>query len=214
MMKQLFRLDGALLQWMTTLGHMILVSIFWIIGCLPIITIGTSTTALYYATVKSIKKGRSYVWTEFWQAYKRNFVKGSVITSIVVLLGSLFYINRNIFLETRDPGQGRMLLLFGVCLVLLAAVLVYLFPVMSRFQMKLSAMLGLSFVMSLKYLPFTVLLLMSTLLVAWAQIMVLPWPLIFVVPAGLCYVNSYLIEKVLKAYTPKPADSEDAWYYE
>lgn len=213
-MKSLFQLDGVLFQWMTRIGHLVLLSIFWVIGCLPIITIGASTAALYYATVKSVRRGRSYVWTEFWQAYKRNLFSGSLVTVGMLLLLLFFYMNRTIFQNTLDLSQRRLLVIFGGLLILLGATLMYLFPVMSRFQMKLLQMIGLSFVMCLRFIPTTVMLLFATVLTVWAQIMILPWPLIFLVPAVLCYLNSYLIERVLKVYMKKPADVEDAWYYE
>ena len=34
------------------IGNILLVSVLWLIGCIPVITIGTSTIAMYYAMVK------------------------------------------------------------------------------------------------------------------------------------------------------------------
>ena len=66
--------------------------------------------------------------------------------------------------------------------------------------------------MAVRFLPITIVLTTVTVFVVWLQIVILPWPCIFVVPAAWCYAASFLIEKALGAYTPKPAEDEDAWY--
>lgn len=45
--------------------NLIAVSVLWIVCSIPLITIGTSTSALYYAVVKSIRKGFGYPVREF-----------------------------------------------------------------------------------------------------------------------------------------------------
>ena len=37
------------------IGNILLVSVLWLIGCIPVITIGTSTIAMYYAMVKAVR---------------------------------------------------------------------------------------------------------------------------------------------------------------
>ena len=64
-MGQLFSTDGIVYRFMTTTGNIILATILWIIGCIPVVTIGTSTAALYYTVVKSVRKDVGYVHSEF-----------------------------------------------------------------------------------------------------------------------------------------------------
>ena len=60
-MKGLFSPDSAIGKALTKIGELVILSIIWFITSLPVITIGASTTALYYATVKSLRMGRGYV---------------------------------------------------------------------------------------------------------------------------------------------------------
>jgi len=43
------------------IGNILLVSVLWLIGCIPVITIGTSTIAMYYAMVKAVRCEEGYV---------------------------------------------------------------------------------------------------------------------------------------------------------
>ena len=42
------------------IGNILLVSVLWLIGCIPVITIGTSTIAMYYAMVKAVRRADGY----------------------------------------------------------------------------------------------------------------------------------------------------------
>ena len=48
------------------IGNILLVSVLWLIGCIPVITIGTSTIAMYYAMVKAVRCEEGYVTKEFF----------------------------------------------------------------------------------------------------------------------------------------------------
>ena len=43
----LFEVDGLLYRILTKILQLICLNMLWLLGCLPIITIGVSTTALY-----------------------------------------------------------------------------------------------------------------------------------------------------------------------
>ena len=47
--------DNLLMQFSDRVSDVIFLSIFGVIGCIPVLTIGTATTALYYAAMKSIR---------------------------------------------------------------------------------------------------------------------------------------------------------------
>ena len=47
--------DNLLMQFSDHVSDVIFLSIFGVIGCIPVLTIGTATTALYCAAMKSIR---------------------------------------------------------------------------------------------------------------------------------------------------------------
>ena len=71
-MGNFFSTDGPLFEGMAYIINIIYVSVLWILFSIPIITIGASSTALYYTVTKVIRHGRSYIFREFWQSFKSN----------------------------------------------------------------------------------------------------------------------------------------------
>ncbi len=61
--------NNLLVRFTNSLADMIYLSCLWLIGCIPILTVGTSTTALYYAAMKSIR-GDGSVAKNFFKAYR------------------------------------------------------------------------------------------------------------------------------------------------
>lgn len=210
-------------------GELIILSLLWIVCSLPIVTIGASSTALYYATVKSVRKDRGYAAKEFFRSFKRNLKSGTIVTLLYgVVIGLLLYNREYISAVTGQgdvaqavgflgQGAGENLLLFVIydgILILMAAMAMYLFPVLSRFDMKVSDILKLTFVMSIRYLFITVLLLIGFCLVVYLQWNYLPIPTIAILPGAWTLLSSYGVEKAMKKYMGTAQPGEDAWYFE
>ena len=87
MLDRLFSTDGIIYRFLNKTGNIILATILWLMGCIPIVTIGTSTAALYYTMVKSVRKDVGYVHAEFWRGYKLNCMKGVAATALLLALG-------------------------------------------------------------------------------------------------------------------------------
>ena len=87
--------------------------------------------------------------------------------------------------------------------------------------MKLTGIVKLSFVMSIRYFYYTILIIAGTAALVWLQYYYLPMPCIFVLPGAWCYVVTFMMERALLAYMPAKEEAQkdqggetDAWYYE
>ncbi len=213
-MNKWFGSEGYLLSAMTKIGNIAILTILWLIGCIPIVTIGTATTALYYAIVKSVRRERNYPVKEFWNAYKRN-LKGGLLCTVMILVGSaVLYMNRTYLLRSTGEHQDAWIWTYNILILLFAGWAAYVFPVLSRFKLKLIDIWKLAFVMEVRFLPFTAILILGTTLTIWLQLNLLPWPTILVLPGLWCFIASFIVEKALKAYTPEPEEGEQVWYDE
>lgn len=216
MVGQLFSTDGAVYRFMTKTGNIILATILWIIGCIPIVTIGVSTAALYYTMVKSVRRDVGYVHSEFWRGYKLNFRKGILATMAFLAMGALLGAEMRLVLENGVQVSRMWYSLSGLLILLMVMIVLYLFPVMSRFDMKLSRLCMLSFVMSIRFWYITLALAAGLLATAAAQFYLLPMPLILLTPGLWCYASSFLVEKAMKAYMPKRQEEDQEqppnWY--
>ena len=61
-----FNWDNIVFQMLGKLVDCVWVSILWVICCIPVFTIGASTTALYYTVHKSIRGDRGYTTRTFF----------------------------------------------------------------------------------------------------------------------------------------------------
>lgn len=216
-MDQLFSTDGMIYRFLNKTGNIILATVLWMVGCIPVVTIGTSTAALYYTMVKSVRKDVGYVHSEFWRGYKLNFKKGVASTVLLLALGSVLGAEMWLVLENGVEVGRIWYTLSGLLILLTVLIVLYLFPVMSRFDMKLGRLCMLSFVMSIRFWYITLALLAGLVIVVFAQFYLLPIPMILLTPGLWCFASSFMVEKAMKAYMPKPEESGDGeetknWY--
>ncbi|MDE6674342.1 MAG: YesL family protein [Acetatifactor sp.] len=216
-MDQLFSTDGMIYRFLNKTGNIILATVLWLVGCIPVVTIGTSTAALYYTMVKSVRKDVGYVHSEFWRGYKLNFKKGVTSTVLLLALGSVLGVEMWLVLENGVEVSRIWYTLSGLLIVLSVLIVLYLFPVMSRFDMKLGKLCMLSFVMSIRFWYITLALLAGLVIVVFAQFYLLPIPMLLLTPGLWCFASSFMVEKAMKAYMPKPEESGDGeetknWY--
>lgn len=113
-----------------------LLSILWVIASLPVITIGASTTALYYTVVKVIRNNEGYAWREFWNGFRANFKQATVIWIVAaLLLAGAVADTVVVYLLTAAGRSSRWLCLPFVLLLVFGMMwLQYIFPYISRFE--------------------------------------------------------------------------------
>lgn len=203
--------DGKIVSLLNKTGEIILLNMVFLVCCLPAVTLGPALASLYYATMKSIRRERGYPVREFFSSMRRTFKKGILLTLLAAAwLGLLFF--GRYYAGTGQwkgsPGAG----LYDVFIIVSICVMIYIFPVLSRFEMKLTGILKLSFLMSIRFLPLTVLSVVGLAAVVLLMIYVLPIPCIFFVPGLWCLVQTFLTERALLAYTPEAEPGEEKWF--
>lgn len=228
-MREFFSYDGPFIECLQKIGTLIVLGILFLVCSLPVITIGTSASALYYAIAKSVRRGRGYPVREFFRAFKRNLGKGILLTVLFGAAAALLLYNRELLSQTAGKGSGILFgsniggtdgkvltfyVIYDGLLVLMAMFGIYLFPVLSRFAMKTGDLVKLSFVLSMRFIYFTLPLLAGLGLLIYLQYKFLPIPMVILLPGGFTYLSSFLIERAMKKYTPAPKEGEDAWYLE
>lgn len=213
-MNKIFGPDTVFFRVMNQVGNVIAVTLMWLVGCIPIVTIGTSTTAMYYTVVKSVRRGEGYVTKEFLGAYKRNLKNGILLTLVFLLLAGVLAVDRIYVDQAQTQTAAAMSLGYTLLILVVAALFLYIWPVMSRFTMGKWNCFRLALLMVFRHLPFTVVFLALWIL-GICLVWLIPVPMTFVVPGACCYVESLLMEKLLRKYMAKPETEEDLekWYY-
>lgn len=208
-LKDLFAHDGKLVGIVQKIGEVILLNLVFLLTCIPIITIGSACTSFYYAMIKSVRREHGSPVVEYFSSFKRTLKKGIGITAFtIVWLFGLYYG----LTVAGDNASITISSIYGVILAVTVGMLIYVFPVFSRFEMKVSGIMKMSFVMCIRHLPVTLLVAAGSALLGWLLIYIVPIPCILILPGFWCLLVTYPMEWVLQKYMPQSED-EDAWYY-
>lgn len=207
-MFQLFDIDSPIMHFLEKLGDTLILSLLWL-GCsLPLVTIGASTTALYYATIKSIC-GEGAVWKDFFYSFRQNFKQSLSLT----LLGSAIFALLYVDLRFLTVGYLRSVQVFvGMAGFLTMAILSYAHPLLAWFEWTVGELLKTSVLLSVANLPKTVMIVVMNaapmLLLLWQTdwfIRLIPlWICLWT--GGIARLNSHMFLKMFEKITPKQND--------
>ena len=207
--RKFFQFDGNFYDYSGKLFDLLAVSFFFVLGSLPVVTMGASFSALYHAVTRSIRQNEDSVSSQFWRAWKRDLRQSIPIWLAVAGALFLLLLNIGILREHITGLVGLFFLVFyWVLLALAATVGCYAFSALSRFDMPAGWILKLALYMTFRYFPVSLLLLA---LFALAYSLLLRWllPLVLIVPGAFACAASFLIEPLLKRHSPKSNSEEN-----
>ncbi|NLO09859.1 MAG: YesL family protein [Clostridiales bacterium] len=219
-MSNFFNMDNPLFSILSKICDMLFISIAYIFLCLPIITIGPASTALYYTVVKVIRKERGYVFREFFKSFRLNFKRASILGVLLVIVFVILGFDLVYAYGLTAPDSTKGSLLMGVFIgitFLVVAFSQYVFPILSRFDMTIKQLIKAAIFMSMRHIHFTILMIIVNALAV--VITYFFFAFIFIAPATVVLVNSFMIEMVFKKYMPESEGAgeetgKDEWYLE
>ena len=182
----------------------------WMVCSLPIFTIGASTTALYKVTLKVADETDSTISKEFFKAFRDNFAQATRIWLIMLVAGILLGTDGYIVSHLRAASTGPMAVLWTLNLALIICasivyviVLIYVFPLISRFENTDWAMIKNSFLIGIHFLFCTISVAAIHFAMFYAVVAIFT-PL-FIFGEGLCaLLSSYLMLNVLRIVSGDP----------
>lgn len=202
---------NPLFSFLNLLGQLILLSILWTVCCLPIITVGASTVALYYTVVKVLRRNQDSLFAAFFREFRNNFLQSLNINMVFLCyFGILAYFAIPRLSAAQSGADIGFYALVGLA-ILGALPLSLVYPTISRFYHKGGALVRFLLMVIGKH-PHIVL--GCTLLLAAGILLVLsnPAALLFV-PGVVCYVQSLLLEPVFRKYSAADSDPNyEMWY--
>lgn len=218
-MMDFFSKDGPIFSTLNKTGELLLLGLCFVLTSIPVITIGASASALYYAVVKSVRRERGYCIKEYINGLGKFLLKGSLLTLtmglvIALSLTGLYSLTlKDVpFVPDNEMARSIMRSVYYVLIIVVAITGIYIFPVLSRFEMKLKEIIKLSFVMALRFFYYTLIILSVIVMMFYLYYKFLPvWAAVFV-PGILTYLLSFLIERAMKKYIVVTDENKDQWY--
>ena len=207
MFRSIFNPENPLMITISQITDCIFLSMFWLLGCFPVVTVGTATAALYDAVWHGFRQGDKHTWQRFLQSYRRN-LKPGLLPSLVFLVMS-FVLIRVLVLVWNNAVYGNISWSVFAAAAFLALVITgigsILFPMLSRFENSTAALFSNTVRLGLAHLPMTLGLgLLNGATIFLCARYVVP---LFFLPALCSLISTLFIEPMFKPYMQKEEDA-------
>lgn len=197
-------IDSPVMRVLGRLGDIIILNMIFVVGCIPVITIGTSLSALYAVAMKMARGEEPSVWKEFWKAYKRNFKQATICWLIMAVVAMLLFVDFRIIRVFQGSMYSVMRVILAIILGMWILMFQYLFPYIARFENGIFATLRNALLLAAVNIPFTIVItglsvgsLIVTLFTSRSFVVAsILW--VFFGFAVLSYAQSFLLCRILK----------------
>lgn len=115
--------DQPFFAWMGFIGDVAVLSVVWLLCCVPVVTIGASTAAAFSVAGKMAAKEDYFVIKDFLAAFKRDWKQASALWGIFAAAAVLIAADYQIGLANPGSLGGALIALsaaLGVCLLCVA----------------------------------------------------------------------------------------------
>lgn len=202
--KDNFRGDSAYSHIMTKAFDILWLSLLWLFCSLPIITVGISTTALYYVMIKLVRDEETAITRTFFRAFKDNLKQGFVSGILLILAIGIMVADFHIL---GSQSESTSSIMYGCCVVVmivLTAIFSYVFPLMAKFENTLGKQFGNAARLAASHLWQTIVMVLVNLFPA-AWFMISPetfsaifWIWVFIGMGVQSFVNSLLLSEIFR----------------
>ena len=198
--------DNKFFAFLSNVTNLIILNLIWIVFCIPVVTIVPATAAMYYTTMKMVKKEDPYIVRSFLRSFRQNFRQGIILSAILVAVVGLLYVDMQVLQSFPSKFHLVLLIVFYALCALTAVVAAYVCPLLSQFNNTIIATMKNSVIIGLSHPVKTIVVLGFDSI---PIIIFLYWPnyfistLLFWVLLGfsvIAFVNSVIFSKIFEKY--------------
>ena len=214
-MSRFFNPDNPIMEFIAKIFDLILLNLIFIFSCVPIITIGASTSALSYVTLKMVRNEEAYIVRSFFKSFKDNFKQATIINLIMIAVGAVLYLDLNV--AKNMPGSAGQIfhVIFMAFVIIYYVLFLYVYPILARFYNTIRNTIKNALFMAIRHLPYTVVMVLIglcpllLLFIGSYQIQSTLFALFLVMGFGvIAYCNSFFLVKIFDHYMPKEENEE------
>ncbi|MDO4268747.1 MAG: YesL family protein [Eubacteriales bacterium] len=220
MLAGFFNYDNPVWRFIGKFFDIMILNLLWVVCSIPIVTMGASTTAVYYVTMKLVRDEDSSTIRSFFKSFKENFRQATIIWLILLAAGCLIGFDLYFFMRVRtDASMFRTVMLavfLGFALIWLCITL-FVFPLQAKFYNPVRRTIFNAFFMSIRHFLHSLgMIAVDVLMVALA--LFVPWLMAVMTLFGFplfAFVNSCVFVSVFDKYIPKQEEEQrtdgDVW---
>ncbi len=160
---KLFSLDSPVYRFMQRLWDVVKLNFMWILFSLPVVTVGCSTIAAAYVTLRMVDESEGDVVKDFLKGFRTNWKQGIPLSFISVICFLAVYFDFQLYNNLQENSLIFLLMgVFGVYIFTLS--LLYVFHLIARYENTLLGSIRNSFRLSMKFFLRTLLLVVILIL--------------------------------------------------
>lgn len=195
-MRWIFDINNPIMRYVIKIFDCMCLSVLWLVMCLPIFTIGASTTAMFAVIHRYIRLEEEGLWKTFWKAFREELKRSTLCWFAGLLILLLLVVDALVFRTMVLKGQllGNLYWLILLLMGIEATWLIYLFAYIERFTGGVKDSMRFSLLMMILH-PIKSLTILALVLGSAALIILAPG-LLTIVPAALCWLCDIVVASV------------------
>jgi len=210
-MNQILNINSKYSAFMNKIIVFIVLNFIWVLSCIPIITAGAGTTAIYYCLMKYRLQGSLDLIKDFTDSFKRNFKQSTIAWLIYLIMGIILSLDYYVLFKTDFTYKFIFLILTSFVALTYLLSFIYFFPLLARFDNSNLNLLKFSIILGYKHISKSVLLIgifaFEILLNSLSAILIPLW-----VIAGytlVAYLNVMIYLSIFKHYEGENSNGID-----
>lgn len=196
--------EHIIVRLLTRIFDFLLLNVLWVLCSIPVISLGASTTALYSVMLKIVEEG--YIIWDFLKAFKRNFRQSTTVWCILLGIGVALFADYQFVQNISGVMRTIGMVLLGMIVLVYIYEVVFVFPLIARFDNTTINMLKNAVLIPISRLPYAVFVLglsgmcVCVTLLNRTTIMIgaVVWSMIGV--SLIVYANSLLLRRMFCPY--------------
>lgn len=196
-MGKVFSYDSPVWKFMGRLIDFAYLTLLWAVTSIPIITIGASTTTIYYITLKMADNQEEYLTRMYFKNFVRFFKETTVVWLMVLAAGAVLAGDFYICMQVKSPAAAALMSAFAVIALVYLMTLLYVFPVMARINQSPAGYIKAAFFLAIRYFGWTVLGLVIFLCILAVGIFGF-WPLLLLCVGLTAYLQSLIFRQIFQ----------------
>lgn len=193
-------LANPVLDFINTLCNFVVLNLVFLISCLPVITIGTALSSLYYVTLREARGEYGYLVRTYIKEFRKNLKSGTAAFAVLFVIGAVILFNLAFWFNLGGIPAAVITGLMAVGAIVWLFTFTYTFPLIARFNNSTKQTLINAFCLMMSNVKATLALLLIYVMVLFLCVFLAPMKLMMVLfsalpsllTASLLYLKRYL----------------------
>lgn len=209
-------MDNPFFRALGRLADLMILNLSFIVCCIPVFTIGAALTGMSYVLLKIADKEEGYIFKAYLKSFKQNFKQATIIWLMALVIGIILVLDFLILKDATGTLASVMRVMIMAAALIFLMMLIYVFPLLARFENSITATIKNALILSIAYFPRTLIMLAvligSVVLTFWNYYTIM-WGILVWILAGfalVCYAHCYFLSKIFAKISPaKETDDKD-----